>query len=61
MFEDAEGLIGLLVLTLLVVLFMGPGIWSSSENYPLVEFWRWLKRTFGKGKGKNPSEPSSGG
>jgi hypothetical protein len=32
-------------LTILVVLFMGPGMWSSSTGYPIVEKpWRWLKQ-----------------
>jgi hypothetical protein len=34
---------GIVVLTLLVLLVMGPGMWSSSTGYPLLEKpWRWL-------------------
>jgi hypothetical protein len=41
---DKTGLWGIVILTLLVLLFLGPGFWSSSERSPWRELWDWLKR-----------------
>ncbi len=49
---EKTGLWGIVVLTLLVVLVMGPGMWSSTDSSPLRYLWNWLKRTF-----QRPSKP----
>ena len=31
-------------MTLLVLVVMGPGNWSSTNEFPTMTAWRWLKR-----------------
>ena len=51
--------VGIGVMTLLVILFTGPGMWSESSGYPIVEkAWAWLKRAVGRGADK--TKPRSG-
>ena len=39
------------VLTVIVVLFMGPGLWSSTTDPLVSRLWRWLR---GAGKRRPP-------
>lgn len=48
------GVVGITVITLL---FLGPGMWSSSTGYPLIEKpYQWLKAKLGR---KGPPEAES--
>jgi hypothetical protein len=49
-------IIGLSIgLTVLVVLFMGPGMWSSTTDPLVAQMWRGLKRGFAKLTGRRRS------
>lgn len=44
--------VGVGVMTLLVVLFTGPAMWSEHMGYPLLERpWAWVKRKLKRRKG----------
>lgn len=41
---DETILLGVVGLTLITVVFLGPGLWSTATGYPLIEKpWNWLK------------------
>ena len=50
--EDWYFLVGIVVL---VMLFMGPGLWSNHDEAPITYLWRKLR---GKSAKKPPAEPS---
>lgn len=49
---------GIVGMTLIVLLFMGPGMWSSSTSWPLIDrAVQWFKRK--PGGGEEPKDPPS--
>jgi hypothetical protein len=43
-------------MTLVVLLVMGPGNWSSSNEFPPMTLWRWLRRKL-KARDEPPPKP----
>lgn len=50
---------GVIGMTLIVLLFMGPGMWSSSTSWPVIDkALEWFKRARSDGP-KDPPSPSA--
>lgn len=52
---------GVVVMTIIIVVFMGPGLWSNQEGYPLIEGpWRWIKKMIAELKKEPPHSGNTG-